>query len=34
VQSHTEPGAGHGLTQNDLTRLAGWIAELTSDPAR
>lgn len=31
VTTRVEPGAGHGLTQNDLRRLAAWIAQLT-DP--
>jgi predicted esterase len=26
VTAHTEPGAGHGLTQNDLERTARWMA--------
>jgi predicted esterase len=30
VTAHLEPGAGHGLTQNDLRLLARWTAELTS----
>lgn len=29
VTATTEPGAGHGLTQNDLRRLAAWVARLT-----
>jgi predicted esterase len=28
VTAHREPGAGHGLTQNDLRQTAGWIAGL------
>ena len=31
VTAHLEPGAGHGLTQNDLRLLARWTSELT-DP--
>jgi phospholipase/carboxylesterase len=30
VTATLEPGAGHNLTQNDLARLAGWIAKLTA----
>jgi phospholipase/carboxylesterase len=30
VTTTVEPGAGHGLTQADLRRLAAWVAELTS----
>ncbi len=30
VTATVEPGAGHGLTQDDLRRLAAWITELTS----
>ncbi len=26
VAAHTEPGAGHGLTQNDLDATARWLA--------
>jgi phospholipase/carboxylesterase len=29
VTTSVEPGAGHGLTQNDLRRLAAWLAQLT-----
>lgn len=29
VTTSVEPGAGHGLTQNDLQRLAAWLTELT-----
>ena len=29
VTTNVEPGAGHGLTQNDLRRLADWLAGLT-----
>src|ERR1700761_5047615 len=29
VTTTVEPGAGHGLTQDDLRRLAAWITELT-----
>ncbi len=29
VTTSVEPGAGHGLTQNDLRRLSAWITELT-----
>ena len=29
VTVHVEPGAGHGLTQNDLAQAARWAAELT-----
>jgi predicted esterase len=28
VATHTEPGAGHGLTQNDLQVTAGWVRGL------
>jgi predicted esterase len=28
VTAHIEPGAGHGLTQNDLSDTAGWLAGL------
>jgi phospholipase/carboxylesterase len=28
VAAHTEPGAGHGLTQNDLQATATWLAGL------
>jgi predicted esterase len=31
VETHTEPGAGHGLTQEDLRRLAGWTARVTAE---
>jgi phospholipase/carboxylesterase/glyoxalase family protein len=31
VETHTEPGAGHGLTQGDLRRLADWIARVTTE---
>jgi predicted esterase len=30
VTTTVEPGAGHGLTQDDLRRLAAWVTELTS----
>ncbi len=30
VTTTIEPGAGHGLTQDDLRRLAAWVTELTS----
>ena len=30
VTTTVEPGAGHGLIQDDLRRLAAWITELTS----
>jgi predicted esterase len=30
VTTTVEPGAGHGLTQDDLRRLAAWMTELTS----
>jgi phospholipase/carboxylesterase len=30
VTVSVEPGAGHGLTQNDLQRLAAWLTELTA----
>jgi predicted esterase len=30
VTTTVEPGAGHGLTQDDLRRLAAWVAKLTS----
>jgi predicted esterase len=29
VTTTVEPGAGHGLTQNDLRRLADWVSALT-----
>ncbi len=29
VTTAVEPGAGHGLTQNDLTRLVAWVRQLT-----
>jgi hypothetical protein len=29
VTTTVEPGAGHGLTQGDLQRLAVWASELT-----
>jgi predicted esterase len=29
VTTTVEPGAGHGLTQDDLRRLAAWVAEVT-----
>jgi phospholipase/carboxylesterase/glyoxalase family protein len=29
VTATVEPGAGHGLTQNDLRRLADWMTQLT-----
>jgi predicted esterase len=29
VAVHVEPGAGHGLTQNDLAQAARWVGELT-----
>jgi predicted esterase len=29
VTTTVEPGAGHGLTPNDLQRLAEWLADLT-----
>lgn len=29
VTAAVEPGAGHGLTQNDLTRLGAWVRQLT-----
>jgi phospholipase/carboxylesterase len=29
VAVHVEPGAGHGLTQNDLAQAARWLANLT-----
>ena len=31
VTTTVEPGAGHGLTQDDLRRLAAWVTTLTSD---
>jgi phospholipase/carboxylesterase len=31
VETHTEPGAGHGLTQGDLRRLAEWTARVTAE---
>ena len=31
VTTTVEPGAGHGLTQDDLRRLAAWVTKLTSD---
>ena len=30
VSTATAPGAGHGLTQDDLTRAAGWLRALTT----
>jgi len=33
VETHTEPGAGHGLTQGDLRRLAEWTARITAEGA-
>lgn len=33
VTAHTEPGAGHGLTQNDLAQAAHWIAGVTAPVA-
>jgi predicted esterase len=30
VTQTVEPGAGHGLTQGDLQRLAAWVTELTA----
>jgi predicted esterase len=30
VTTTVEPGAGHGLTQADLRRLAAWVAEVTA----
>jgi predicted esterase len=30
VTTTVEPGAGHGLTQDDLRRLAAWVTKLTS----
>ena len=30
VTTTVEPGAGHGLTQSDLRRLAGWVGQLTA----
>jgi len=30
VTTTVEPGAGHGLTQDDLRRLAAWVTTLTS----
>ena len=29
VTTTVEPGAGHGLTQDDLRRLAAWVSEVT-----
>jgi phospholipase/carboxylesterase len=29
VTTSVEPGAGHGLTENDLRRVGAWVAELT-----
>jgi phospholipase/carboxylesterase len=29
VTTSVEPGAGHGLTQNDLLRMAAWLTDLT-----
>jgi predicted esterase len=31
VTTTVEPGAGHGLTEDDLRRLAAWVEKLTSD---
>jgi predicted esterase len=33
VTAHTQPGAGHGLTQNDLAQTARWIAGVTAPVA-
>jgi phospholipase/carboxylesterase len=33
VTAHTEPGAGHGLTQNDVAQAAFWIAGVTAPVA-
>ena len=30
VSVHTERGAGHGLTQNDLATVARWTAEMAA----
>jgi phospholipase/carboxylesterase len=30
VRSHTEPRAGHSLTQGDLRQLSAWVSELTA----
>jgi phospholipase/carboxylesterase len=32
VTAHREPGAGHGLTQNDLAQTARWVAGLLKRP--
>ena len=32
VTVHTEPGAGHGLTQNDIAHAARWLTEVTAPP--
>ena len=34
VTTTIEPGAGHGLTEDDLRRLTGWVTKLTSDVER
>jgi phospholipase/carboxylesterase len=33
VTAHREPGAGHGLTQNDVAVTARWLAALLSPAA-
>jgi phospholipase/carboxylesterase len=33
VTAHTEPGAGHGLTQNDLEQTTRWMAGVTTPVA-
>ena len=34
VTATVEPGAGHGLTQDDLRRLAAWVAQVTGGDRR
>ncbi|MEA2186508.1 MAG: hypothetical protein QOK16_1519, partial [Solirubrobacteraceae bacterium] len=33
VTVHTEPGAGHGLTQNDVAQTARWMARVAAPVA-
>ena len=33
VTAHVEPGAGHGLTRNDLVQAARWMADVTAPVA-
>jgi hypothetical protein len=30
VTTTVEPGAGHGLTQDDLRRLVAWVSAVTA----